>query len=311
MSRSAYPPDPQRECGSLRRRIVLHVDPHVGGQSRLIESPETVDGNVRATDRSPRRERIPEPLDTPRAHYTRDRTYFLRESELETLVEVGTFRVVSASDLARLSYAGDESRMEREIRRLKQQGLLSEKPSPGARTKPARLLALTKPAAGLVRKSGSVSDDQAIYYGFRKPREAKHDADLYRLYHAAAEKILSAGGRPARVLLDYELKRALNRDLETLGKSGRSQQALEQIAERHGLAVVNEKIPVPDLRIEYETAELGPKHVDLELATRNYRPHALAEKARAGFSLYARREDTSKLRRVLDQQEITAAILSL
>lgn len=310
MSRSPYPPDPQREFGSLRRRIITQVDPHFGWNSRTIEHPETVDGNSRSADRSARRERVAEALDSPRAHYTRDRTFFLRESELETLVEVGTFRVVAAPDLARLSY-GDEPRMEREIRRLKQQGLLSEKPGFGARTKPARLLALTKRGARLVRKSGCVSEDQAIYYGFRKPREAQHDADLYRLYHAEAEKIRSAGGRPARVFLDYELKRALNRDLETLGKSGRSPEALEQIAERHGLAVVNEKIPVPDLRIEYQTAELEPKHLDLELATRNYRPRALAEKAKAGFSLYARREDTSRLRRVLDQQEITAAILSL
>jgi hypothetical protein len=53
------------------------------------------------------------------------------------------------------------------------------------------------------------------------------------------------------------------------------------------------------------------QHLDLELATRNYRPRALAEKAKAGFSLYARREDASRLRRVLDESEITARILSL
>jgi hypothetical protein len=53
------------------------------------------------------------------------------------------------------------------------------------------------------------------------------------------------------------------------------------------------------------------KHLDLELATRNYRPGALAEKAKAGFSLYALREDASRLRRVLDQREISAEIFSL
>ena len=74
---------------------------------------------------------------------------------------------------------------------------------------------------------------------------------------------------------------------------------------------MNGKIPVPDLRIEYDTSEMERQHVDLELATRNYRPRALAEKAKAGFSLYARREDSSRLRRVLDQSEITAQILSL
>ena len=49
---------------------------------------------------------------------------------------------------------------------------------------------------------------------------------------------------------------------------------------------MNGKIPVPDLRVEYETPELELRHVDLELATRDYRPRAMAEKAAAGFSLY-------------------------
>jgi hypothetical protein len=31
--------------------------------------------------------------------------------------------------------------------------------------------------------------DQALYFGFAKPREAHHDADLYRLYQKAADKI--------------------------------------------------------------------------------------------------------------------------
>ena len=89
-------------------------------------------------------------------------------------------------------------------------------------------LALTKRGARLVRKSGRVPDEQAIYHGFAKPREAKHDADLYRLYQAEAKRIESAGGRPTRVVLDYELKRNLNRDLAALDEEGRSPEALER-----------------------------------------------------------------------------------
>ena len=85
----------------------------------------------------------------------------------------------------------------------------------------------------------------------------------------------------------------------------------ERIAERHGLSLVNGKIPVPDMRLEYDSAEMERKHLDLELATRNYRPRALAEKAKAGFSLYALREDASRLRRILDEREITREIFSL
>ena len=48
-----------------------------------------------------------------------------------------------------------------------------------------------------------------------------------------------------------------------------------------------------------------------ELATSHYRGRNLAEKVRAGFSIYAHAEDASRLRRVLDQRELTAEILSL
>jgi hypothetical protein len=265
----------------------------------------------RTADRSEKSQRLPEALDLPRAHYIGGRAYFVRDSELKTLAEVGTFRVVAASDLARVSYGGDASRMEREIRRLRQQALLSEKRGAGDRNKSLRLLALTKQGRRVVRKSGRVADEQAIYHGFAKPREATHDADLYRLYQQQLERIESAGGHVTRVVLDYELKRNLNRDLEALHEAGRSPEALEQIAGRHGLSVVHGKIPVPDLRVEYETAEMDRQHLDLELATRNYRPRALAEKVKAGFSLYARHQDVSRLRRVLDERQITATILPL
>ena len=276
-----------------------------------MEQVKIAPDDVRAADRLTRNERVPEALDSPRAHYTRDRTYFLRDSELETLTEVGTFRVIAARDLARAGYGGDAERMEREIRRLKQQSLLAEKRLPVGQNNATRLFALTKQGAQLVRKSGRVPDEQAIYHGFAKPREAKHDADLYRLYQAEVARIESTGGRATRVVLDYELKRNLNRDLAALDEEGRTAEALGQIAERHGLSVVGGKIPVPDLRVEYDTSDMERQHVDLELATRNYRPRALGEKAKAGFSLYARREDTSRLRRVLDESEITAKILSL
>jgi hypothetical protein len=311
MSRDPHSIGPQDERGEGRRRSSSPFGSHSHVEARSMERVKIAPDSPRAADRLTRNERVPEALDSPRAHYTRDRTYFLRDSELETLAEVGTFRVIAARDLARAGYGGDAERMEREIRRLKQQSLLAEKRLPLGQNNATRLFALTKRGARLVRKSGRVPDKQAIYHGFAKPREAKHDADLYRLYQAEVERIESTGGRATRVVLDYELKRNLNRDLAALEDEGWTAEALEQIAERHGLSVVGGKIPVPDLRIEYDTSEMERQHVDLELATRNYRPRALGEKAKAGFSLYARREDTSRLRRVLDESEITAKILFL
>ena len=46
------------------------------------------------------------------------------------------------------------------------------------------------------------------------------------------------------------------------------------------------KIALPDLRIEYETAEGDLDRVDLELATEHYHRGHMATKARAGFKMY-------------------------
>jgi hypothetical protein len=253
----------------------------------------------------------PEREDSPRAHVLRDRTYLLRESELHTMSELGTFRVVAAADLARFAYASDNARMERDIRRLKNQGLVLERTLAISGRKTLRVLALTKNGKRIVRDTNRLPEDQRIYHGIVKPREAKHDAELYRLFQAEAARIENAGGKPLRVLLDYELKRNLNCDRARLGNQKDDPQEIERLAERHWLAVVNGKIPLPDMRIEYQTAELELRHVDLELATRHYRPRGIAAKAKAGFSLYSHREDATRLRRILDEQELSARIFAL
>jgi hypothetical protein len=239
----------------------------------------------------------PEALDSPRAYYCANRVYLLRESELRTLAEIGTFRAVAAADLGGLGYGGDSKRMERDVRHLRNDGLVSLKVVRADRKSTLRLLALTREGASLVKRSALVSEDQTLFHGFVRLHEAKHDASLYRLYHAQAQRIESLGGRVTRIVLDHELQRNLNRELAALESWPEER---ERIAVRHGLAVVDEKIPVPDMRIEYDTAEMERRHLDVELATRNYRPQALSEKARAGFSLYALPEDAPRLRRVLD-----------
>jgi len=165
----------------------------------------------------------------------------------------------------------------------------------------------------LLRNANVLPEDQPTYHGFTKPREVKHDAALYRLYQKEASRIEQAGGRPIRVLLDYEIKRHLNRALAALGTNRENEngRAKQEIAERHGLAVVDGKVAIPDLRIEYQTPDLEPRHVDLDLVTRDYRPRGLSQKVKAGFSLYSPADDASRLRRILNDREITAEILSL
>jgi hypothetical protein len=225
--------------------------------------------------------------------------------------EIGKFRVIAAADLASYAYGEDSRRMEKEIRRLKRESLVSEKTLEISQKKTLRVLTLTKAGHRFLNRTHQLPDDQAIYHGLLKSREAKHDSDLYRLYQKEAARIERSGGRPVRVILDYEIKRNLNRDLALLGVEKDNLDRKAEVAEKHGLEMVNGKIPVPDMRLEYENAELVLQRVDLELATREYRPRSLAEKAKAGFALYARAEDASRLHRILDERELTREILTL
>jgi hypothetical protein len=100
-------------------------------------------------------------------------------------------------------------------------------------------------------------------------------------------------------------------DLAKLGSHRESTAKKKEIAERHALQVVRGKNPLPDLRIEYETREGELARVNPEVVTEYYRGRNLAEKVRAGFSIYAHAQDAAGHRRVLDQRELTAEILSL
>ena len=249
--------------------------------------------------------------ETRTVHELRGRTYRLRSSEIATLVELGKFRAVAKEDLSEFVYGSNDDRMRPDVENLVRQGLVEMKSIPHQESGSRQLLTLTKNGHRFLTQTQSAGKGQALYHGFAKPREAHHDADLYRLYQKAAAKIEGQGGRNLRVVLDYELKKRLYHDLAKLGEKRNSMDDKHAIAEKHGLQVVRGKIPVPDVRIEYETPDGERARVDLELATGHYRGRTLAEKVRAGFSIYARADDVSKLRRVLDQRELTAEILSL
>jgi hypothetical protein len=307
MPRDSYSFDPRnRDEASPQRDHESSAAEQRSRVQRGKEAPEIPSPGSRE-----QRSLKPEREDSPQARVLRNRTYLLRESELRTMSELGTFRVVAAADLARFAYASENARMERDVRRLKEQGLVSERTLAISGRKTLRVLALTKSGKRIVQNANRLPEDQRIYHGIVKPREAKHDAELYRLFQVEAARIESAGGKPLRVLLNYELKANLNRDRARLGDQNDDPQEIERLADGHGLAVVNGKIPLPDMRIEYQTAELELRHVDVELATRHYRPRGIAAKAKAGFSLYIHREDATRLRRILDEQELSARIFAL
>ena len=314
MSRDPFPHDPQG-AGEVRdtstRRLTRQQRSAAPDVWDSRNSPSAVFSRADSAERLERHPTPDERRDSQNACDVRDRAYLLRDSEMHALEEIGKFRVIAVSDLAEFAYCGNRNRMEKSLRALTRQSLVTDRTLEISQKKTLRIVTLTKTGFRLLKDTNQVPDDQPIYHGLVNPREVKHDAELYRLYQKEAANIKRGGGRPIRVLLDFELKRNLNRDLALLGPEKDDPNAKERIAEKHSLHVVNGKIPVPDLRVEYETSELELRRLDLELLTREYRPRAMAEKASAGFSLYGRSEDTSRLRRVLDEQEITARILTL
>ena len=260
------------------------------------------------TQRNPGPTRSPEPR---KVYEVRGRTYRVRTSEIATMVEVGKFRAIAQEDLTEFAYGSDKDRMRPDVENLIRQGLVQMKSIPDEEKGSRQLLTLTKVGHRFLTENRFAAKDQALYFGFAKPREAHHDADLYKLYQKAAAKIEQGGGRNLRVVLDYELKKRVYHDLAKLGPDRASAESKRTVAERHGLQVVRGKIPLPDVRIEYDTLDGERARVDIELATSHYRFRNLAEKVRAGFSIYAHAGDVSNLRRVLDQRELTAEILSL
>jgi DNA-binding MarR family transcriptional regulator len=241
-----------------------------------------------------------------------DRQFQFSDSEARTLVDIGTFRALSLQDLSRVHYGTDEKQTRLELNRLIRQGLIRR-----STTYPDRSIYLTLTRKGQRAIEGpkpkDVSLRQVFYHGFVKPREAKHDAALYRTYLAQAERIARAGGRIDRVVLDFELKKSINRKLAKLSSlpAAERSQRRQEVAQEHGLRVVNGKIPIPDVRIEYETAEREMTKVDLELATGHYHRASLAAKIQAGFSIYALPEDGARLRPAMANPEIMQEIFSL
>ena len=263
---------------------------------------------------SPDHSDLPPRSDRERTQYSdRNRMYSLRPSEIHTLTDVGRFRVVAVEDLANLGYAGDRSRMHSDLRNLVKQRLLLRRGTSALKKESQYVLTLTKQGQNFLRRQGLVPEDQTIYSGLVKLKEANHDASLYRLYQKAAGEIERNGGKVLRVQLDYELKEKLYRKLgkAQTQEEGRNYRSKLAFADQLSLPVVNGKVAFPDVRIEYANQEMEISRVDLELATGHYHGEHLAEKARAGFQIYARPEDAAGLRRLRDEREIMTAILSL
>jgi len=172
---------------------------------------------------------------------------------------------------------------------------------------------LSKRAKRLAQHHRLVPEGQAVYAGFVKPSEVSHDASIYKMYEAEAAQIEAAGGQVSRVVLDFEFKKKIYSELNKKGDYGDLSYARrhEDLAKLHELPVVDGKISLPDLRLEYETADGERAHIDLELATENYRPGHMSQKMRAGFKIYGINSTSRGRRAEWEGRELTAEVLAL
>jgi hypothetical protein len=244
----------------------------------------------------------------------RGHMYRLSPEELDTMHEIGRFRTVAIADLAAHKYQGKAALLAQDLRSLRAQGLVQPRTVwNGPRSEKLAIVVLTKLGKKLLELQRPPDAGQAIYSGFVKPAEVRHDAAIYRMYQAEKQNIERSGGRIRRVILDYELKQRLYSVLAKAKTLPAQEYAKRQaeVARRIGLTVIRGKIPLPDLRIEYETSTGQSAHVDLELATGHYHGPALQTKAQAGFKLYADGGSGSRLSRVLEERDLMTSILSL
>lgn len=211
----------------------------------------------------------------------------LRASETRILETVGAFRIVPEGDLAEGRTASGQLRQD--LRHLETEGLI-ERHRLVVDERPTSVVALTKAGKALLedQRTSVTGRSQAYYAGVVKPRELAHDALLYRVFRAEADRIEGEGGRVRRIVLDYELKREyqsfLNRrDKRTDATLDEDRQAF---AREHTLPIVDGHLELPDLRLEYEGPDGALSYRDVELVTEHYSRAQLAGKTAAGFSLY-------------------------
>lgn len=241
-----------------------------------------------------------------------ERSYEVSESQAKTMADIGTFRTIALSDLTSIRYAGNDKQALEEVNNLLRQKLLRRSISQPDRT---NYLTLTPEAHRFLstRNGQGAEENQVFYHGFVKARETKHDAAIYQLYQKEAESIIASGGKVTRVILDFELKKSLNRKLARLSSLPEEEQEerKSEVAKEHGLTVVKGRIQIPDLRLEYEDRDHNPAKVDLELATGHYRHASMAAKSSAGFKIYASASDAVRLRPAMADPEIMQEIFSL
>jgi hypothetical protein len=246
----------------------------------------------------------------------------LRPEEIRTLNEVGRFRVVTTRDVTDTIYRGNSGQAERDLSFLRQKNLVNtdfvnaRRDGQNRPVERIQVVTLTPEGKHLLRETGQLRDDQEIYSGLVKPREAEHDAQIYRAYLKEWERIEKEGGTNPRVVLDFELKSDIQKAIHARQK-GEPDEDLsvikQQVADQFDLKFIDNSIQIPDVRIEYDLDQGSrSSHSDVEVATAAYHGKHLSAKTQAGFRIYASASDrTNLMARIEYDHHMMSEILDL
>lgn len=295
-------------------------NPKLRHERALAEPGHSSSGStpqVEPANRRRRQQQRPSRTDQP-AH---EIGLHLRPEERRLLLEVGKFRVITSADLAAQMYAGSTARLRYDLEFLKQAKLI-ELHSLNARrngksgdVRRFEAVTLTKKGRKLLIRTGEVPDGQRVYSDLVKPREAEHDAQIYRAYLKEFGSIEKAGGQNVRVRLDFELKAQVNRSVYLARKADPDrdlQDIKKEVAEQFHLHLHKDRVVVPDARLEYDLPNGGTGQVDIEVATAAYRHGHIAAKASAGFKMYISNGDIGRLGAgVQDDHDLMSEILDI
>jgi hypothetical protein len=268
-----------------------------GDQVRDLSRGSRGGSNLRERERAEPRDVFREHVNLPRGlereHVRfRDHDYTLRGSESRALASVGAFRVIPANDL-RDSFDKPLDPRRGELWHLRESGLVHTVRLNRDRT----VVTLTKEGRDLLDASRQERDSrerQAFHEGIQRPRELKHDAEVYRAYLEEAERLHELGAHIHRVVLENELKaeyqeflQERNRDRDDSdGRPDRGPLEIQDWAREHDLPCDDKgHVQFPDVRIEYDIDGRG-QTLDVEVMTRHYRGAHAAAKAGSGFSLH-------------------------
>lgn len=220
--------------------------------------------------------------------------YRLRGSDVRTLATVGAFRIVPVDDL-RDDHGRSASLHRGDVGHLRSLGLLEHVASVDRESGRA-FLTLTERGRDLLEAHRTRDDDrpQAFHAGVGRSREMLHDAQVYRAYQQAAERLERDGAHIERIVLEQDLKREYQQflhernrgDADTDGRPDRTADEVRTWAEEHHLAYVDGHVQFPDVQIEVLWPDDRREVENVEVMTPHYRGAHVSGKVSAGFKTF-------------------------